>query len=173
MMSSLERTSERLWALPRVHVPLPINQIAEFPVLDECLSGWRRMATNGVPSTIDPLEMPVEAIRAISLVDWEETHQRWVVRLASTLMNQGHGQSMSGKPLSDGFSPEEYPGVVTRLEEILGSGEPDLARHEFTDSQRRRWAYVRLVLPLSSDGVKRDRYSVIYDPATFGERIGA
>lgn len=80
---------------------------------------------------------------------------------------------MTGKPLSDGFSPEDFPGVFARLDRIMASGEPDLARHEFTDSRDRRWAYTRLVLPLSSDGVKRDRYAVIYDPGTFGQRLGA
>ena len=47
-----------------------------------------------------------------------------------------------------------------------------LARREFVGSRNRRWAYVRLILPLSSDGARRDRYCLIYDPATFGRRIG-
>lgn len=162
-----------LTKMHRVHVPMSLDRVAEFPVLEGCLNGWRRLSEQGLPETIDPVEMPVEAIKAISLVDWDVTHGTWIVRLSSTLMDRGHGRSMSGKPLADAFSSEEFPAVCARLDEIMASGEPDLARHEFTDSQGRRWAYVRLVLPLSSDGVKRDRYSVIYDPKTFGQRLQA
>lgn len=164
---------DHLLKMRRVHVPMPLDRLAEYPVLAGCLDGWRRLSDHGLPETIDPVEMPVEAIKAISLIDWDETHRTWFVRLSSTLMDQGHGRTMTGKPLSDGFSPEEFPGVCARLDNILASGEPDLARHEFTDSRGRRWAYTRLVLPLSSDGVKRDRYAVIYDPGTFGQRLGA
>jgi hypothetical protein len=33
------------------------------------------------------------------------------------------------------------------------------------------WSFVRLLLPLSSDGVKRDRYAMIIDPVTYGRPV--
>lgn len=81
----------RLSKMRRVHVPMPLDRLAEYPVLAGCLDGWRRLCDHGLPETIDPVEMPVEAIKAISLIDWREAHQTWFVRLSSTLMDQGHG----------------------------------------------------------------------------------
>lgn len=60
-----------------------------------------------------------------------------------------------------------------RIRAMLANGEPALDRFDFDDRQGRLWAYVRLALPLSSDGVKRDRFSAIYDPNTFGQRLQA
>ena len=168
----LQIPTERMMALPRLHVPMDLGRIVDFPILARCLDVWRSNARNGLPATVDPTEMPLEAIKGISLVDRDGESGEWIVRLASTLMDQGHGQSMSGCVLSQTYRDEDFPGVLERLEAILAAGEPNLARHEFTGSRNRRWAYVRLILPLSSDGVARDRYALLYDPATFGRRIG-
>lgn len=167
----LDRTNH-LWKTPGIHVPLSLDRLVEFPVLKGCVEGWRRLSAGGLPATIDPAAMPVEAIKGISLIVREDQAGDWVVRLSSTLMDQGYGRSMTGCVLSEAFGEQEYPGVRERLEKILASGVPDLARREFIGTRNRRWAYVRLVLPLSSDGVKRDRYAVIYDPGTFGQRLG-
>jgi hypothetical protein len=166
------RLPDRLLSMPRTHVPLAIDEIGAYPVLAGCLEAWRKAATGRLPETIDPVEMPIRAIKGISLVDWNEETDEWIVRLSSTLMDEGVGSPMTGRPLANAFPAEEFEGVVNRLDEILNSGEPSLARHEFTDQRGRRWSYIRLVLPLSRTGGTSDRYAVIYDPDSFGQRIG-
>lgn len=168
----LQSSHERLLTLPSLHVPMELDVIADYPVLARCLEVWRGNATEGLPLTVDPVEMPVEAIKGISLVEWDGQNDEWTVRLSATLMDQGYGRSMTGCVLSETYRAEAYPEIRRRLESILAAGEANLARHEFVGSNDRRWAYVRLILPLSSDGTKRDRYALIYDPATFGQRIG-
>ncbi len=168
----LPNSHERLLTLPSLHVPMGLEEISEYPILAQCLEAWRANAAERLPVTVDPVEMPVEAIKAISLVEWDEPSDEWIVRLSATLMDQGFGRSMTGGVLSETYRPEVYPEIRKRLESILATGEPNLARHEFVGAKDRRWAYVRLILPLSSDGVKRDRYALIYDPNTFGQRIG-
>ena len=169
----LERPTERLLDLPRLHIPMELDQIDEFPILAGCLKVWRDACRGRLPEKIDPVDMPREAIRAISLIVLDPEADDWIVRLASTLMDQGFGRAMTGCMLSETYRPQEYPDIRTRLAKILEGGKPNLARHEFTGAHNRRWAYVRLILPLSSDGVKRDRYALIYDPATFGRRLGS
>ena len=171
-LMALQNSGERLLTMPRLHVAMTLDAIGAYPILAQCLEVWRRNAVDQLPTTVDPVEMPVEAIKGISLVDWDPQLEDWVIRLSATLMDQGHGRSMTGTRMLDIYRDDEYAGVKERLEGILQAGEPNLARHEFIGSRNRRWAYVRLILPLSSDGVKQDRYCLIYDPTTFGQRIG-
>jgi hypothetical protein len=168
----LHDASERLLTMPGLHVPMPLEAVIQYPILARCLDVWRRNAADRLPATVDPVEMPVEAIKGISLVEWDGQIDDWVVRLSATLMDQGHGRSMTGVRMLETYRDDEYAGVMDRLQAIVEAGEANLARREFVGSRDRRWAYVRLILPLSSDGVKRDRYCLIYDPATFGHRIG-
>jgi hypothetical protein len=169
----MERWADRLLELPRLHIPLDLTRIDNYPILAECLKVWRAAGRNGLPATIDPVDMPRESIRGISLIVFDERIVDWVVRLSSTLMDQGYGRSMTGCPIAETYRDEEYPEVRARLDSLLQVGEANLARHEFTGAQNRRWAYVRLILPLSSDGVKRDRYALVYDPFSFGHRVGS
>lgn len=172
MWPNPENEDSNFFRLPSVHIPMPIGKIDDYPVLAACLEAWRPTAANGFPQSIDPLDMPPAAIKAISLVEWSDEHSDWVLRLSSTLIDESHGRSMRGTTFSEAFVPEDLAKVHARLNEIMQRGEPDLGQHEFYDTRDRVWSFVRLILPLSSDGVKRDRYCLIYDPETFGRRIG-
>ena len=172
-MSSKPENRENFWTLPSVHIPLPIEEIGAYPLLAQCLTAWRQTATQGLPPTIDPLDMPPAAIKAISLAEWSGEHADWVLRLSSTLIDESHGRSMRGTTFAEAFEPTELARVHARVREILDRGEPDLAKHEFHDPNGRIWSFVRLILPLSSDGVKRDRYCLVFDPLTFGKRISS
>ncbi|MEQ8584521.1 MAG: hypothetical protein RLO01_04275 [Thalassobaculaceae bacterium] len=160
-----------IWGLPSVHVPLDLADVDRFPLLAQALEVWRRAATDGIPETIDPLDMPPALIKGISLIEWREDEGDWYVRLASTLLRQGHGAPLSGAKLADGLRPDQAQRMRDRIRAMQEKGEPALDRFDFDDRQGRIWAYVRLALPLSSDGVKRDRYALIFDPETFGQRI--
>lgn len=160
-----------IWGLPSVHVPLDLADIDRFPLLAQAFEVWRRASADRIPETIDPLDMPPALIKGISLIEWREDEGDWYVRLASTLLRQGHGAPLSGAKLADGLRPDQAQRMRDRIRAMQEKGEPALDRFDFDDRQGRIWAYVRLALPLSSDGVKRDRYALIFDPETFGQRI--
>ena len=162
---------DNLWSLPSVHIPLDLDRIPEFPLLAQCLAVWRRTVADGLPSTIDPLDMPPKAIKGISLMEWREDRGDWIVRLSATLLDQNHYRSMKGTTFADALNPDELDRTHARVRAIMEAGEPNLARHEFSDTKGRIWSFVRLILPLSSDGVRRDRYCLVMDPDTFGQRI--
>ncbi len=62
-----ENEDSNFFRLPSVHIPMPIGKIDDYPVLAACLEAWRPTAANGFPQSIDPLDMPPAAIKAISL----------------------------------------------------------------------------------------------------------
>lgn len=154
--------------LPSNHVALPLDRIGEYPLLAECLRVWRRDAVGRLPSTIDPLELPVAVIKGISLFRRDPASGDWQVWLAGSLLTEGHGREMRGTGLADGIPPDDLPVVRRDIERAMARGEPDLVRREFQDPNDRWWSFVRLLLPLSSDGTARDRYAMIIDPPTFG-----
>lgn len=152
-------------------MPLPIEEISAFPLLEKALEAWEKAAAEGLPKTVDPLEMPPALIKGISLAEWSEPDGDWILRLSSTLIDESHGRAMRGTTFAEAFEPDELSRVHARLRAILERGRPDLARHEFSDPKGRIWSFVRLVLPLSSDGARCDSYCLIMDPETFGKRI--
>jgi len=162
---------DRFWVFPSSHTTLPIDQVADYPLLEACLRVWEASRTDRLPSTIDPLDLPPKAIRGVSLMQWDEAAGDWAFRLSCTLIDDGHGRTMKGSTLADGFSADEVGKVRAQIEAVVAAGEPDLMRREYVDPQGRIWAFVRLLLPLSSDGVKRDGYVLVIDPDSFGRRI--
>ena len=58
--------------------------------------------------------------------------------------------------------------VRAALNAAASRREPDLVRRHWVDPRSVRWAYVRLYLPLSSDGASVDRFATVIDPASFG-----
>lgn len=171
-MVPISKETGSIWEQPSVHVPLDLESIGRFPLLAQALEVWRNAAKDRIPETIDPLDMPPALIKGVSLIEWREDEGDWFVRLASTLLRQGHGAPLSGARLADGLRPDQARRMRDRIRAMQEKGEPALDRFDFDDRQGRLWAYVRLALPLSSDGVKRDRYALIFDPETFGQHIG-
>jgi len=171
-MVSRSELPNDFWSLPSSHVPLDLGDIDAFPLLAEAFRVWQRDADRGFPQTIDPLDMPPALIKGISLVEWSDEVGDWMVRLASTLLTDGHGGPLTGARLADGLRPDQAARMRDRVRAMFERGAPALDRFEFDDRKGRIWAYVRLALPLSSDGTRHDRYALIFDPETFGKRVG-
>lgn len=170
-MAPKEKWPERLLEWPSAYIELPIERISEFPLLAACLEAWRADSGAGFPSTLDPIDLPREVIKGVSLLDWVEDRQDWVIRLSSTLLDEGYGRSMRGMGINGVFRQVEAAEVRDAVSAIVGAGRPNLMRREYMDPRGRVWSYVRLILPLSSDGRSLNRYALVYDPITFGERI--
>ncbi|MCR9071383.1 MAG: PAS domain-containing protein [Alphaproteobacteria bacterium] len=150
---------------------MPIEEIVRFPLLAECLEYWKAVSGEGLPQTIDPLQLPRGLIKGVSLVDWSDERGDWVLRLSSSLIDETHGRPMKGSTFADAFKPNALAEVHAQMRLLMERGAPDLARREFLDPKSRVWSFVRLFLPLSSNGIARDRYCLVMDPETFGKRI--
>ncbi|GHD55393.1 hypothetical protein GCM10017083_34250 [Thalassobaculum fulvum] len=170
-MRSPTLAPEAFWRLPSIHVEIPIAEIADYPLLAECLKVWRNASTGRLPETLDPLTLPVAVIKGVSLLRKNPDSGDWIVDLGGSLLTDGHGREMKGTGLSEGFAPGDVEKVREGIERAMARGEPELMRREFQDPHGQMWSFVRLLLPLSSDGVKRDRYAMIIDPETYGRPV--
>jgi len=170
-MSAANLAPDAFWRLPSTHVAIPLEQIADYPLLAECLEVWREISTERLPETLDPLALPVAVIKGVSLFYREPQTGDWIVSLGGSLLTEGHGREMRGTGLSEGFAPGDLERVRAGIERTMARGEPELMRREFQDPQGNMWSFVRLLLPLSSDGVNRDRYAMIIDPETYGRPV--
>ncbi len=170
-MSAASPAPEAFWRLPSTHVEIPLEEIADYPLLAECLKVWREASSERLPETIDPLALPVAAIKGVSLFYREPQTGDWIVSLGGSLLTNGHGREMRGTGLAEGFAAGDLENVRRGIERAMARGEPELMRREFQDPQGHMWSFVRLLLPLSSDGEKRDRYAMIIDPETYGRPV--
>lgn len=170
-MSASTEWPEQFLNWPSSYISLPIEQVSEFPLLEAALKAWWGAAANGLPSTLDPLDLPPALIKGISLLFWDESLQDWVIRLSATLLDEGYGRSMRGERMANAFRTEDAAVIRDAVKAVVASGQPDLMRREYMDRQGRVWSFVRLVLPLSSDGEKSDGYAFVIDPEAFGRRI--
>ncbi|WPZ33823.1 PAS domain-containing protein [Thalassobaculum sp. OXR-137] len=170
-MTASMKWPEQFLNWPSSYVSLPIEQVSDYPLLDAALKVWRDSATDGLPSTLDPLDLPPALIKGISLLFWDEDIEDWVIRLSATLLDDGYGRSMRGERMANAFRADDAPVIRDAVKAVVDSGRPDLMRREYMDREGRVWSFVRLVLPLSSDGGKPDSYAFVIDPEAFGRRI--
>lgn len=156
------------WTYPGEHVAVPIERIADFPLLAECLAVWRRLAAGGLPAAIDPLQFPRAAIRGLNLFEREPASDDWRIRIVGSLVTDHVGGELRGTGLVQNFAESDRRVVRAALNAAASRREPDLVRRHWVDPRSVRWAYVRLYLPLSSDGASVDRFATVIDPASFG-----
>lgn len=156
------------WMHPGTHEMVPIERVQDYPLLAVCLEVWRRSVRDGLPPRLDPLAVPRAVVKGINLFERDARTGEWVVRLAGSLLTEGHGREIRGTDLSEGFSPVDLEKVKQGIDRAVAAGEPRLVRRSFRDPRGLSWSYTQLILPLSSDGYRRDRYATVIDPETFG-----
>lgn len=161
-----------LWALPGKHFELPLDTIAAYPLLAECLATWRRLSAERLPATVDPLQFPRAAIRGLNLFEHEPATDDWRIRVVGGLVTDHAGLELRGTGLVETFSEPEREAVRATLRAAAERARPDLLRREFVDPRGIHWSYVRLYLPLSSDGTRVDRFATVIDPGSFGRTGG-
>ena len=168
MKAAVDDPLAAFWSLPGEHVELPIERVDAYPLLAECLAVWRRLSADRLPSTIDPLLFPRAAIHGLNLIEHDPATDDWKVRLVGGLVTEHVGRELRGTGLTDNFTPADRDRVGAAIRAAMARRQPDLMRRLYRDPQGVRWAYVRLFMPLSSDGTALDRFATVIDPATFG-----
>ena len=163
-----DRSLGEFWTLPGEHAEIPLDRVAEYPLLAECLDVWRRHAGGTLPATIDPLLFPRAAIRGLNLFEREPDSGDWRVRVVGSLVTDHVGGELRGTGLVENFAEPDRAVVRAALDAAASRRAPDLVRRHWFDPRGVRWSYVRLYLPLSSDGAAVDRFATVIDPDSFG-----
>lgn len=156
------------WPFPGEHVELSLDRIDDYPLLAECLAVWRSLTADGLPSAIDPLQFPRTAIRGLNLFEYDAASDDWRIRVVGSLVTDHVGGELRGTGLVENFADDDREAVRAAFRAAASRRRPDLLHRSFIDPRGIRWAYVRLFLPLSSDGQAVDRFATVIDPASFG-----
>lgn len=161
------------WSLPGEHEEIPLERVGEWPLLAECLSVWRRpaagvQAAGRLPAAIDPLDFPRAAIRGLNLFEHDPAADNWRIRVVGSLVTDHVGAELRGTGLEENFTDADRETVRAAFRAAAQRRAPDLIRRLFTDPRDLRWSYVRLYLPLSSNGAAVDRFVTVIDPGSFG-----
>ncbi|EDP61025.1 hypothetical protein BAL199_14130 [alpha proteobacterium BAL199] len=156
------------WSFPGEHVGISLERINEYPLLADCLDVWRRLGVDRLPATVDPVQFPRTAIRGLNLFEYVPEADDWRIRIVGSLVTDHVGQELRGTGLVQNFSEPDRDTVRAALQAAADRRAPDLMRRIFHDPRGVSWAYIRLYLPLSSDGSKVDRFATVIDPGSFG-----
>lgn len=148
---------------------MPIERVVDYPLLAESLAVWRAAAADRLPATIDPTELPRAVVKGVNLFDVDRATGEVRVRLVGGLITRFAGRELRGERTRDIYVGSDFDAVHRATHAALAARQPALARRRVLDSRGRRWAYIRLLLPLSSDGVHADRFATVIDPASFGQ----
>lgn len=147
---------------------LPLARIAEFPLLAAVLEAWEAAAADGLPATIDPTSVPRAIVKGINLFDIDPVSRDARIRLSGSLVSSFIRREMRGEMTASIYVGSDLEALQRSTRKAMRSGRPSLARRRLIDSRGRLWAYFRLLLPLSSDGIHADRFATVIDPGTFG-----
>jgi hypothetical protein len=166
-----ERQSLRPW-FPSRHEELPLSAIDAYPDLMALLRIWEAGCGGFLPAAIDPLVVPRALLPYVMLLELEtlDGTPRLRVRLAGTEVCAKHGGEMRGKTTDDFFAPADARAVVDSTLEVARTLRPSLARRDYISLDDRLWGYVRLILPMSPDGVNVTRFFKVLDPGSLRER---
>ena len=148
------------------HEELPLAQLFAFPNLWEAHNLWDEMSSERIPDTLDPAKLPRALLPYLMVIDIDAEEQALRIRLAGTRLCDEYRTELRGLTADDIFEPQDAMAITATGLQVAKSGEPSLARKSCITISERRWSYARLVLPLSSDGVKIDRLMELIDPST-------
>lgn len=148
------------------HIEIPLTDIGAYRDLAEVYAVWMdKCGGAAFPQHIDMLDLPPSLLPYVMVLE-RDPDAGLVIRLAGTYVCERHGGELRGKTPADFFPDGESQKVE---QAILGVGEaraPSLAKRTYIHLNDSYWSYVRLVLPLSSDGHTVDKFFKVLDPAT-------
>ena len=104
---------------------------------------------------IDPIEVP-RLLPHLMLVAVSDDPLRFRFRLVGTEIVARYGAELTGRELDEIDLGGELGGVRSQYEETVRAAAPTYCRHAIETRQGKYLRYERLLLPLSSDGIRVD-----------------
>lgn len=166
---SQSEAAHRKPLIPSRHTDIDISESPNYPLLNEMIEHWKERSRAGLPSRIEPFDIPRALMPYVMLLDLEDEPLRLRVRLAGTEVCAKHGGELKNKTTDDFFLPDDADTVIRAALQAAETRQPSLARRDYIGLDDRMWGYVRVILPLSSDGTRVDRFFKAVEPATLRE----
>ncbi|MFN4284019.1 MAG: PAS domain-containing protein [Alphaproteobacteria bacterium] len=159
----------RKW-FPTVNQSLPLAALADYPDLAALHRVWteaRDAAAAPWPARLDMPDIPRHLLPYVMILDLERAPRPLLrVRLAGTYVCEKYGRELKGRTTDDFFAPQDAQHVVESALRTAKTSAPDLARREYITLNGGLWRYVRLILPMSRNGVEVDSFFKVLDPVS-------
>jgi hypothetical protein len=159
-LETLVRSSDR-------HAELPLGDLVRYPVLAACVAAWRTAPRRGaLPAALPVDRVPAEARPYTMLLDYLPAARDARVRFAGNYVGERARFDIVGRTLRGYFAEEDARIVFDGLALAAGTRAPTLARRDYVSIDGQRCRYVRLILPLASDGATVDGFFKTVEPST-------
>lgn len=146
---------------------LPMADIASYPMLAACHAAWLAARRGGrLPAVIDIAALPPEVMPYTMLLDYLPEQHDVRVRIAGNYVGERTSADHGGRRLGNFFSEHDAGIVFASMARIAATGQPSLARRSYVSLEGRQFSYVRLIMPLSLDGVSVTGFFKTIEPAT-------
>jgi len=138
----------------RGYQELGLENLSDYPALDACFKTWS-LARNGecLPVFVDIEAVPDSVLPYVMLLDYLPLDRDVEVRLSGTYVGERTRESKEGRRLKDFFNEHDSEVVFVSMQKVADTRTPSLARRSYVSLEGRYLEYVRLILPLSADGI--------------------
>lgn len=146
---------------------LPLAELARFPMLTRCYEAWQAAHDTALlPAVIDVKMLPAQVLPYVMLLDYlpEKTEVR--VRLAGNYVGERTNAELGGRRLINFFNAHDAAIVFSSMRQVAQTRQASLARRSYVALDGAQFSYVRLILPLSVDGVSVTGFFKTIEPAT-------
>jgi hypothetical protein len=149
------------------HRDLDLAELESYPALAECVRIWRRACRDGeLPAILPPDEVPPVVVPYMMLLDYLPERRDARVRMVGHYVGERADFETIGRNLRGYFNDEDARIVYAGLERAATTREQSLARRDYVSIEGKRFRYVRLILPLASDGRIVDGFFKTIEPST-------
>lgn len=149
------------------HAELPLAELERYPVLAACVKAWREAPRRGeLPACLPVDRVPAEAEPYTMLLDYLPETRDARVRFAGHYVGERARFDAAGRTLRGYFDESDAEIVFDGLARAADTRAPTLARRDYVAIDGRHCRYVRLILPLASDGKTVDGFFKTVEPST-------
>lgn len=149
------------------HAELPLADLDRYPVLAACVRAWRGAPKRGaLPAALPADLVPPEAQPYTMLLDFLPDARDARVRFAGNYVGERARFDIVGRTLRGYFTDEDARIVYDGLALAARTRAPTLARRDYVSIDGQGCRYVRLILPLASDGENVDGFFKTVEPST-------
>ncbi|MBN9498592.1 MAG: hypothetical protein J0H39_17710 [Alphaproteobacteria bacterium] len=149
------------------HRDLDLAELGSYPALAECVRLWRQACRDGeLPAALPAEDVPAAVKPYTMLLDYLPERRDARVRMVGNYVGERADFETVGRNLRGYFNDEDAQIVYAGLERAATTREPSLARRDYVTIEGKRFRYVRLILPLASDGRNVDGFFKTIEPST-------
>jgi len=151
---------------------LALTELPQYPLLAQCHAAWLA-AHHGtkLPAVIEPEALPSGVLPYTMLLDYLPEERDVRVRLAGNYVGERTSADLGGRRLANFFNAHDAAIVFASMAQVAKLQQASLAQRSYVSLEGNQLSYVRLILPLSLDGVTVTGFFKTIEPATLVRQL--